>query len=115
MSSELATPFALALTELLTNAVEHGFIGFGGVANDHVGVVTLNLWLEQDTAVAQIRDNGRGLDPTFSLETATSLGLSIVRDLVRSQLGGSITMSSVPYADGGGTEVLVRVPTGRDR
>ena len=115
MSSELATPFALALTELLTNAVEHGFIGFGGVANDHVGVVTLNLWLEQDTAVAQIRDNGRVLDPTFSLETATSLGLSIVRDLVRSQLGGSITMSSVPYADGGGTEVLVRVPTGRDR
>jgi two-component sensor histidine kinase len=115
LSSELATPFALALTELLTNAVEHGFIGFGGAANDHVGVVTLNLWLEKDTAVAQIRDNGRGLDPTFSLETATSLGLSIVRDLVGSQLGGSISMTTVPYANGGGTEVLVRVPTGRDR
>lgn len=115
LSSELATPFALALTELLTNAVEHGFIGFGGAANDHVGVVTLNLWLDHDTAVAQIRDNGRGLEPTFSLETATSLGLSIVRDLVRSQLGGTITMVSVPYANGGGTEVLVRVPTGRDR
>ncbi len=115
LSSELATPFALALTELLTNAVEHGFIGFGGAANDHVGVVTLNLWLEDEMAVAQIRDNGRGLDPSFSLETATSLGLSIVRDLVRSQLGGEIRMSTVPYADGGGTEVLVRVPTGRDR
>jgi len=41
----------------------------------------------------------------------TSLGLSIVRDLVRAQLHGTIEMNSVPYAEGGGTFVRVVVPT----
>jgi two-component sensor histidine kinase len=76
-----------------------------------VGVVTLDLSLEGDNAVAEIRDNGRGLDDDFRLDIATSLGLSIVRDLVRSQLNGSIEMTSMPYADGGGTLVRVVVPT----
>ena len=73
-------------------------------------MVTLNLSLDQGNAVAEIRDNGRGLDDDFTLEVATSLGLSIVRDLVRSQLNGSIEMTSVAYADGGGTLARVVVP-----
>ncbi len=110
LQTDLATPLALALTELLTNAVEHAFIDFGGPDNEHVGVVTLDLSLEDGNAVAEIRDNGRGLDDEFKLEVATSLGLSIVRDLVRSQLNGSIEMMNVPYADGGGTLIRVVVP-----
>lgn len=113
LPTDLATPLALALTELLTNAVEHAFVGFGGPENDHVGVVTLNLATDGTVAVAEIRDNGRGLEEAFSLETATSLGLSIVRDLVRVQLGGTIEMQQVAYADGGGTHVTVRVPKDR--
>jgi len=111
LSTDLATPLAVALAELLTNAVEHAFVDFGGVANDHVGVVTLNLRREEGSAIAEIRDNGRGLGPDFSLEVPTSLGLSIVRDLVRAQLRGTIEMNSVPYAQGGGTYVRVVVPT----
>jgi len=91
--------------------VEHAFVGFGGPDNDHVGVVTLNLSHADDVAVAEIRDNGRGVSEEFSLDVATSLGLSIVRDLIRVQLGGTITMDAVPYADGGGTRVVVTVPT----
>jgi two-component sensor histidine kinase len=64
LSTDLATPLAVALAELLTNAVEHAFIGFGGKDNDQVGVVTLNLSLEDGDAVAEIRDNGRGLGRT---------------------------------------------------
>jgi two-component system, sensor histidine kinase PdtaS len=111
LPTDLATPLALALTELLTNAVEHAFVDFGGPENEHVGVVTLDLGIEGDFAVAEIRDNGRGLDDDFNLDVATSLGLSIVRDLVRSQLNGSIEMTNVPYAEGGGTLVRVVVPT----
>ena len=111
LSTDLATPLAVALAELLTNAVEHAFVDFGGSANEHVGVVTLNLYQEDGNAVAEIRDNGRGLRPDFSLDVPTSLGLSIVRDLVRAQLRGSIEMNSVPYAKGGGTFVRVVVPT----
>jgi two-component sensor histidine kinase len=113
LSTDIATPFALVLTEVLTNAVEHAFIGFGGTNNDHVGIVTLSLSLEDDRAVAEIRDNGRGLPEGFSIDAGTSLGLSIVRDLVRAQLGGTITMTSIPYAEGGGTKVRVTVPTER--
>ncbi len=114
LSTDIATPLALVLTELLTNAVEHAFIGFGGSNNDHVGIVTLSLSLEGSTAVAEIRDNGRGLPEAFTLDVATSLGLSIVRDLVRAQLAGTISMTSIPYAEGGGTYVRVTVPTERD-
>jgi two-component sensor histidine kinase len=111
LSTDLATPLAVALAELLTNAVEHAFVDFGGTTNEHVGVVTLNLYQENGSAVAEIRDNGRGLREDFSLDVPTSLGLSIVRDLVRTQLQGTIEMKSVPYAEGGGTFVRVVVPT----
>jgi two-component sensor histidine kinase len=110
LSTDLATPLAVALAELLTNAVEHAFIDFGGTNNEHVGVVTLNLYQEDGQAIAEIRDNGRGLGENFSLDVPTSLGLSIVRDLVRAQLYGEIEMDSVPLSEGGGTFVRVSVP-----
>jgi two-component sensor histidine kinase len=110
LSTDLATPLAVALAELLTNAVEHAFIDFGGADNDQVGVVTLNLLLEDGDAVAEIRDNGRGLGEDFSLEVPKSLGLSIVRDIIRAQLHGTIEMKNVHYANGGGTYVRVAVP-----
>jgi two-component sensor histidine kinase len=52
-----------------------------------------------------------GLPPGFDIEASESLGLSIVRDLVRSQLGGTITMR--PRTDGEiGTVVSIEVPCG---
>jgi len=110
LSTDLATPLAVALAELLTNAVEHAFTDFGGVDNDHVGVVTLNLYQENGQAIAEIRDNGRGLGDDFSLDVPKSLGLSIVRDLIRVQLYGEIEMNNVPGIEGGGTFVRVSVP-----
>ncbi len=109
LDTDLATPLAVALAELLTNAVEHAFVGFGGPDNEHVGVVTLSLRREGPEAVVEIRDNGRGLADGFSLEVPTSLGLSIVRDLIRVQLRGSLEMDSLPRSEGGGTRVRVRV------
>jgi two-component sensor histidine kinase len=108
MSTDLAIPFAVALAELLTNAVEHAFVSRGDTSTT-AGIVTLNLSHDDEWAVAVIRDNGVGLGPDFSLETSTSLGLSIVRDLVRAQLRGSIEMTSVDPSQGGGTSVTVRV------
>jgi two-component sensor histidine kinase len=110
LSTDLATPLAVALAELLTNAVEHAFTDFGGVDHKNVGIVTLNLFQEDGNAIAEIRDNGRGLGEDFSLDVPTSLGLSIVRDLIRAQLHGSIEMKSVDASEGGGTYVRVAVP-----
>jgi ribose transport system ATP-binding protein len=76
-----------------------------------VGIVTLNLYQERGNAIAEIRDNGRGLGKDFSLDVPTSLGLSIVRDLIRVQLQGTIEMNTVDNSEGGGTYVRVTVPT----
>ncbi len=111
LPTDIATPLAVALAELLTNAVEHGFVDFGGADNSDVGVVTLSLAVNGHWAEAEIRDNGRGLPEDFSIEVPSSLGLSIVRDLVRNQLRGTLEMHSVPLSSGGGTVVRVRVPS----
>jgi two-component sensor histidine kinase len=57
-----------------------------------------------------VRDDGQGLPDGFNIEGTTSLGLSIVRDLVVSQLEGRIAMEAVPMAEGGGTRVMISVP-----
>ena len=110
LSTDLATPLAVALAELLTNAVEHAFTDVDDTRDEFVGVVTLNLLQEDAHAIAEIRDNGRGLGEDFSLDVPTSLGLSIVRDLVRAQLYGEIEMKSLAPEEGGGTYVRVSVP-----
>jgi len=55
--------------------------------------------------LVEVRDNGAGLPDGFSIDETDSLGLSIVRDLVRTQLGGTITM----YTDDG-TVIDLAVP-----
>ena len=44
-------------------------------------------------------DDGHGLDPTFSIESATGLGLSIVRTLVTTELNGTIAMRPAKPVD----------------
>ncbi len=111
LATDVATPLAVVLAELLTNAVEHAFVDFDPSRDGGVGVVSLKLSREGPDAVAEIRDNGRGLGDEFSLEVPTSLGLSIVRDIVRAQLHGTIEMRSVDTEEGGGTYVRVSVPS----
>ncbi len=109
LSTDVATPLSLVLTELLTNAVEHAFTD-ASEPREPAGIVTVHLHRSAQRATVEIRDNGRGLSSDFSLETPTSLGLSIVRDLVRNQLLGEIEMRSITPDEGGGTYARVSVP-----
>ena len=115
LPATVATPLAVILTELLQNAAEHAFstadTGTGtGVPVDLSGRgplrVHVSLRREDGQLTVRVRDNGRGLPEGFSIEDSTSLGLSIVRDLVRTQLGGRIEMRSDQ-----GTIVDVIIPT----
>jgi two-component sensor histidine kinase len=101
----VATPLAVVLTELLQNAVEHGFPEDGGPPL--AGHVTVELRDDGAGVTVRVVDDGAGLPPGFSLEASTGLGLSIVRTLVTTELGGTITME-----DGSpvGTVVELRVP-----
>jgi two-component sensor histidine kinase len=104
----------VVLAELLQNAIEHAFEGGepadradGEPGGDGDGAGRVDLMLENDgqSLLVQVRDNGQGLPDGFSIDNTTSLGLSIVRDLVRSQLSGNIVMRR-----DGGTVVELRIP-----
>ncbi len=124
VSADVATPLAVTVAELLQNAVEHAFDpentgrqdrvgleGAGGAAGQApVGHVDLTLSNEESALLVEVRDDGLGLPEGFDIERTSSLGLSIVRDLVVSQLEGTISMKELPSADGGGTRVAISVP-----
>jgi two-component sensor histidine kinase len=106
LPAAVATPLALVLTELLQNAVDHGFpdgVDEGG------GHVDIDLRDGPGCLVLHIADDGAGLPPGFDLESNEGLGLSIVRALVQSELGGSLSMGNRPGGRGALIELTVPV------
>jgi two-component sensor histidine kinase len=99
LTSETATPLAMVLTEVLQNAVEHGF---GGGA----GTITVTARRTNRTLQVEVDDDGQGLPAGFDV-AAGGLGLSIVRTLVESEIGGRLEVGPRP---GGGTRVALDVP-----
>ncbi len=100
-----ATALVLVVTELVQNAVQHGFERAERQGSVLIRAERSARWLD-----VVVHDDGRGLPPEFDLETSDRLGLQIVRTLVSAELDGSLTMR--PGADGG-TDVVLRVPVGR--
>src|SRR3954469_19005449 len=97
LPSAYATPLALALTELVTNAVEHGLAGREGtveiVANRKKGKLTVI-----------VRDSGGGLPEG---KVGSGLGTQIVRTLIQGELGGVIDWHTMVDS---GTEVTIEIP-----
>ena len=97
LPSEYATPLALALTEIVTNAVEHGLAG-------REGEVIVRADRNDVRLAVEVIDTGTGL-PGGHL--GDGLGTQIVRTLVEGELGGSITWGP---DERGGTRVSIEVP-----
>ena len=105
--AEDATPLALVLTELVTNAVEHGFPE--GVERDTPGTVEIDVERHGSQVRVRVADDGVGLGQEIAAAgkaSASGLGNQIVRTLVTNELSGTIQWRG---RDGGGTEVLVEV------
>ena len=107
-------PYGQVLTNLVFNAVTHGFAnGPGG----HMFIKARRLGMEQ--VEITFSDDGSGIpedvqrhvfDPFFTTRRAqgsTGLGLYIVHNLVTQQLGGKITLVSAP---GKGTTISMTLP-----
>ncbi|MFC6287376.1 sensor histidine kinase [Nocardioides sp. GCM10027113] len=110
LASDSATALAMVLTEVLQNAVEHGYPEGDVDAGTRGG--TGSIRLSPIRLVGRLRvtieDDGRGLPDGFDLEASSTLGLSIVRTLVESELGGLLEIGAAP--GGRGTRVVVDVP-----
>jgi two-component sensor histidine kinase len=109
LSAAVATPLAMVLTELLQNALQHGFSGPKAARGQ--GLIEVVVVREPDRLTVTVADTGVGLPEGFELDSATSLGLQIVRTLVVGELGGRLRITPRP---GGGTEALVDLPVGHE-
>ncbi|HCJ48360.1 MAG TPA: ATPase [Microbacterium sp.] len=97
LPSEYATPLALALTELVTNAVEHGLA-------DKEGEVEIVAERDEERLEVRVRDTGVGLPEG---QVGRGLGTQIVRTLIQGELSGTIDWHTVV---GSGTEVTIEIP-----
>lgn len=112
ISSADATSLALAITELVTNAIEHGFPTPDDLPDGEIlhGTVWVRPEREGDRLRVTIADDGVGLGDGQG--PGNGLGTSIVRTLITSDLAGSIQWR--PRAEGG-TEAVIDVPLRPER
>lgn len=97
LPSDYATPLALVLTELVTNAVEHGLAG-------REGEVVIEAERDDETLTVRVRDTGSGLPEG---KVGSGLGTQIVRTLIQGELSGTIDWHTMM---GSGTEVTIEIP-----
>ncbi len=101
LPASTVSSLAVILTELLQNAVEHGYPpGTTG------GTVVVELETASAELVVRVHDDGVGLAPDFDLERQNGLGLTIVRTLASGELHGEV---SIRPAFGGGKGAVAQL------
>jgi two-component sensor histidine kinase len=105
LSSEMATALAMVLTEVLQNALQHGYDPADETAS---GAIVVRVRQAAGRLHLDVDDDGRGLPEGFDLDGSTNLGLSIVRTLVESELGGGLRLGAAP--GGTGTRASLDLP-----
>jgi two-component system, sensor histidine kinase PdtaS len=102
LPSEAATALAMVLTEVVQNAVEHAY------AEGATGQISLVASRTAGRLRVQVVDDGRGVDADFDASAGSTLGLSIVRTLVETELGGQLAIRRA--GPEGGTVVELDLP-----
>ena len=109
----------MVLTELIQNAVEHGFArprgddrvddsGDGTAAVRDDARIEISADRDVRRMVVTVRDNGSGLPADFSINDSERLGLQIVQTLVAIELGGELELG--PNPEGRGAQARIAVP-----
>lgn len=107
IATEDASALLLAITELVTNAVEHGFpFDVDDPDQEPVhGLIEVRPERDGDFLRLRVVDDGVGLSDERG--PGDGLGTQIVRTLITADLRGSIAWHP---REGGGTQVLLEVP-----
>ena len=77
LSVDVAIPCGLLINELVSNAIEHAFPSGSG------GEVWIGFKTDGGHCMLSVRDNGRGLPSAEKLDRTKTLGLELVRALVK--------------------------------
>ncbi|MBD2496913.1 histidine kinase dimerization/phosphoacceptor domain -containing protein [Nostoc sp. FACHB-280] len=86
LNIDQAIACGLIINELISNSLKHAF------PNDQKGTITITLEKILNHIKMSIQDNGVGIPNDLDWKNTSSLGLSLVYDLVTEQLEGSITL-----------------------
>lgn len=97
LDSQIATPLAVTLTELVTNAATHGL-------GSHGGLIAINTKKTAKQLSIEVEDNGVGLAQD---SIGTGLGTQIIKTLIEGELRGKISWFSPKE---GGTKVSISIP-----
>jgi two-component sensor histidine kinase/HAMP domain-containing protein len=92
-----AIPCALVLNEAITNVFKHAY-GDGEIGPCHITMKRSR----NDRILIRVRDEGRGIPETVDFETTDTLGIKLMRDLVRHQLRGQFRIER-----NGGTDIWI--------
>ena len=102
MPAQDATPLSLVLTELITNAIEHGF---EGRAEGHI---TISAGRSGSSLNVVVEDDGAGLDTEehggMARSSSSGLGTQIINTFVTNDFGGRVKWE--PRREGGTRVVL---------
>lgn len=100
LTNNLITPLALIASELIQNAIDHA----------ECTEVAITLRTHPDAVILTVGDNGRGFPPAEDMrddgKSSQGLGMTIVRTIAESELGGSLDLED----NEPGALVRVRVP-----
>lgn len=99
--ADKATPIALMLNELITNALKHAFKGRDGVAP----MIRATLRDTGDGFTVEISDNGHGMNEISDAGAPRTFGMRLVESLAK-QLRARIDWSNADP----GTRVVIQVP-----
>jgi len=97
LDSGLATPLAVALTEVVTNAASHGL-------GEHGGSILITPRQTAKQLTIEVEDNGVGFEKDA---IGKGLGTQIIRTLIEGELRGKISWFS---PKDGGTKVAISIP-----
>ncbi|MBC7364017.1 MAG: PAS domain S-box protein [Candidatus Aminicenantes bacterium] len=95
-----AIPLGLIITEILTNALKHAFVG------REEGHIILKLEKTEQELKLQIADDGIGMTAEEAVGSCNTLGTEIIRALA-AQIGVQLELNSKPDE---GTKYILRLP-----
>lgn len=99
-----AIPVCLVINEALSNATRHAFCG-----NENNKMCTIWIYVLENPhggMTFSVRDNGRGFPDTIDINTTSSIGIKLMRTIVREQLKGTFTVKN-----NNGTEIVIQYGT----
>jgi PAS domain S-box-containing protein len=104
---ETTTPCGLVMNEIVTNSLKYAFPDTFSCREIRGEPCTITLTLQRDGSdyLLTVADNGIGIPEGIDVAKTPSLGLYLIRFIVRHQLRGTLEINTA-----GGTEYTIRFP-----